>query len=94
MSTVILAVIAIALAIYTNWNRIKKISWGARIKIALIYVAGVMFATLCIYYGGNWFVGHFEKGIFREILTYGIIIVVLFFTIAGIQKLVSKVGDN
>lgn len=94
LSSILMVLIAIGTIIYkikSNQNIIKQLSTKQKIGVILIFITTVVFATLCIYVGGNWLVQFIQEGTIRTIVEYVIIIVVLIASIGGMYQAMHKI---
>jgi len=89
--SVLVAIGTIAYTIKSNQDTVKQLSTKQKVGVSMIFIATIAFATVCIYFGGNWIVSFIEEGIFKTIVEYAIIIVVLLISIFGMYEAIHKI---
>lgn len=94
LSGILTLLIAIGTIIYTiksNEDIVEQLSLKQKFGVSLIFIATIAFATVCIYFGGNWIVSFMAEGFFKTIVKYAIIIVVLIASIVGMYNVMHKI---
>jgi len=97
LSGILTLLIAIGTIIYTiksNKDIVEQLTLKQKFGVSLIFIATIAFATVCIYFGGNWIVSFMAEGILKTIMQYIIILVVLIVSILSMHKAMHKVTNG
>jgi len=97
LSGILTLLIAIGTIIYTiksNKDIVEQLSLKQKLGVSIIIIATIAFATVCIYFGGNWIVSFMTEGILKTIMKYIIILVVLIISILSMYKAMNKVTNG
>lgn len=92
--TLLITVGTIFYFIKSNEDIVRKLSLKQKVGVTLIFIATIAFATVCIYFIGNWIVSFMSEGLFKTLMKYAIIIVVLIVSIAGMYKTMHRVTNG
>lgn len=92
--TVLLALGTIIYTIYANQDKVRQLSIKQMIGVGLVFLVTIGFATICIYFGGNWIVSFIQNGIVKTVVQYAIIIIVLLTSVSTMYRVIHRLTNG
>ena len=89
--SVLVGIGTIVYKIRSNEETVKQLSTKQKVGVGVIFIATVAFATICIYFGGNWLVSFLDEGVFKTVVKYTIVIVVLYIAVSTMYRAMHKI---